>query len=285
MRTLLVYPTEPTMKTCLLTKIYDIAVKTLDAFFPRKNNFTSGLKKAYDINYKRLCAVKPYSYIQSNKYCLLPYSDEIIKNLMWRFKYHRNAEATNFFANIMADELISLFSDTLNFSPISMPTFVAYCPSSSYASGKKEWDHMKELTLLLEKRCTSFQPHLYICIDALEVNGEKVTNKQNVAGHSDMGEIKQQHTGTRKERITWAKNKYRLSLNFKNHLQQLSRVHQVHELNTVHQVAKNVHIICIDDIYTTGATMQAALTALEAIPTCKTTAITLCFTEAQQRRP
>lgn len=257
-----------------LARTASLCMHTLmDAAFPRRKSgekwrspakTVSMLEIARGLNANRIVRPSPFAFLHESTHSFLPYSDETIKSLVWDFKYRLpdRGGAACFFSDIMSDELISFLSDTLGNNPLSTPALLVYCPSSSFASGKKEWDQMKELALLVEKQTVSFQPYLNVCINAIEVR-----------------DTKEQHTGTRKERLLWSKGKYRVSENFKKYID-LSR-----------NSGRNVHIICIDDILTTGATLQAAFAAVtdafNDANSCNThapyslSAFTLCFTEAK----
>lgn len=249
----------------------------IDTLLPRltspSHNFIHELEK---INLYRVFSENSYSYINKNRkdiqtYSFFNYKDPIIKKTIWGFKYKLDAKSLEAFSHILFDEVIAHLFDTASLITFSIPTFIVYCPSSSYISGKKHFDQMKELSLYIEKLQNPSQPFFSTCCDAINVLSTK-----------------DQHLGTKIERLAWAKNKYKTTNNFRNIIEKFLYSHRFKNdpgLNSDTKTHIDIHIICIDDILTTGATLKAVNTALLASQNytdnfnIHITNFTLCFTE------
>ncbi len=100
-------------------------------------------------------------------------------------------------------------------------TILIYIPSTTHLLGVKGTDHMKEFVLQYEK---VLSPNYTICIDTLGILDTHI-----------------QHTLGRKDRIRYAKEKFYITDLFNEYIR-----------------GNNIkHIVCIDDVTTTGATREA----------------------------
>ena len=193
-------------------KIYLLITKylnyVLDSVFPKK--LRSSIYTTILPIYQRYTIV-PSSY---RTYSLLPYTNPYIKRIIWNFKFKRKKEETIALSYILYDEIISILSDSIPKRNVTL----LYPPSSSYVLGKKNFDHMENLSKhLFELQNIKF-PFFKIEYDAIGI-------KDN---------IHIQHTGTKTERREWSKNKYIL----------------------VKQIDSRT-VICIDDVLTTGSTLKS----------------------------
>ncbi len=180
---------------------------------------TSGLLA---INQRRIFSRTPFTYTEDQTFAFFSYKEKAVKKCIWDFKYYFKAFATEQFADILADELVSHLSDTIGNIPFNSPTLLTYCPSSSFASGKKAKDHMHELVLKIERGTQSF---VHICTGAIVISKK----------------AESQHFGNMAERQMWAKERFSLSTGFKGYIKTIPAV----------------KIICVDDIITTGSTLKA----------------------------
>ncbi|HEY1037731.1 MAG TPA: hypothetical protein VGE62_04085 [Candidatus Paceibacterota bacterium] len=164
---------------------------------------------------------------------LFAYRNDFMKAFLWQIKYYAHEEFIKHAADIWSDELIAILTEKHDSSLEKQKALIIHPPSSGYALGTKAFDQM---SLLAEKMITA---------TAL---GNFCEYARHAVEHSkrDDGMIPQ-HKGSRRERLDWAARKFRLSEAF---VQNLDRAGTA-------VGCENVHIICIDDVTTTGATLSA----------------------------
>lgn len=220
-----------TMKTQLTSQIcrfVSLIMTVLDYLLPLR------------VRRRQKIRLDPSLFISKGVYTFFSYKDPLMKRLVWDFKYKLDPVALESFTEVMADEIIARLSDTL----IDMrPSLLVYAPSSSFASSKRKWDQMKELSIRLEPYLESFA---HICIDAVDISNEH----------------RSQHSGGRYERIKWSKDRYTLSTSFLEHI-------------------KDAHarVLCIDDIVTTGSTLSAIKMLLNAHGITEVDCLAICTAE------
>ncbi len=245
----------------LLAKIVDSLLPKRKSNSHRKTSnkdvTTSKVVSAYNTHIFGKKAYEHFEYSTPRRdggiYACMPYKEPEIRRAVWNFKYYLHKESLRLFACIMVDELVAHLTNRLTDLPLSSPALLIYSPSSSYCAGKKAFDQMRELSLEIEKLLGSGskKPFMQICTDAVQVT------------KNDKG----QHFGTRAERLQWSRERYCLSPAFTSHVKNLG---------------PSVHIICIDDILTTGATFLAITNLLTSNLTGKKVRVdcfALCFTE------
>lgn len=211
----------------------------------------NALRSAKEEGRRRLFGSVPYTYSAAHPsgltYALMAYQDRAIKRCIWDFKYKLEKDSLEFFTRLMADELVAHLSDTMGNMPLCAPALVIYCPSSSFAAGERSWDQMRELSLGIEDLMNPEYPFIRICIDAIQTAEKKES----------------QHSGTKSQRLLWSKQRYSPSPAFLNYIR--SR--------------EAMHIICIDDIVTTGGTFSAVRNILREAGLQRVDCFALCFTE------
>ena len=172
------------------------------------------------------------------------YHDASVKAPIWDFKYKLRERALDELAGLMADELIAHLTDSLSDACFQGPAYLIYCPSSSFAAGKKAWDHMEKLSLQIESLINPKFPFLYICTNAVQVRSTDES----------------QHEGTKGQRLKWSTERYGLSPAFQAALR------------------PDIRIICIDDIITTGSTLRAVRQLLTDAGMNRIDSFAFCFT-------
>ncbi len=272
-------------------------IDALDALFPLRQKVRKGAR-VKSLAQNIFSRIKPAAFMTnsladsivgsmadftSNIHYLLPYQDALIKRTVWNMKYHRDKDALNICADIFYDEIVSSLSDRVGTTPFSKENipYIIYSPSSSFALGQKSYDHMQTVCEAMEKYFEA-EPVMrhegvvsaptafaHICHGAVLYNSP---HKKGLAHNT----AKTQHTGSRKERLSWAKNRFKLSENFLNYLKNV-------DSNTDKDVkhVNQVHIICIDDVTTTGATFNAIQQILKeelaaVVPALKVESLALC---------
>lgn len=232
----------------VLPIMYSTLYKVLNLLFPKR-----GMGIIYGIFNPQINEL--YSY--ANVFYSLRYKDTHTKKVLWKFKYYLDPEALRICTYILYDQLIADASDRVTQIPFRAPYIVLHYPSSSYFKGNKKFDHMKELTLLLDSLQNMNEPFFIYCTHAILPN-QKV-------GQS----LKSQHTGTRRQRFEWSNQRFVLSPDFERFMKshrKLTRdsdqsAMEMHVSHTSHTY--KTHMYCIDDIVTTGASMQAVSDILQ----------------------
>ncbi len=217
-------------------KIYLLIIEywnlLLDSLFPRK--VRQSTYNTIVAAYQRYNTFSPHYYSTRFVSCFLPYQNPVIKKSIWNFKYHRMSEETRAFSDILYDEVTSRISDSISMRP----AILIYPPSTSYTKRTKSFDHMKVLSVHMEKLQNQQHPFFMVQHDIFSV-------KQD---------LPPQHRGTKIDRVLWSKHKYELRKEI--------------DLN-------NCLIVCIDDILTTGSTMRAISRLLKRSFTCRIICLTL----------
>lgn len=236
-----------------LSILYSILYKALNLLFPK-----IGTSITYGVLNQQINQL--YSY--ADVFYSLRYKDTHIKRVLWKFKYYLDPQALRICAYILYDQLVAEASDRVTQIPFCTPYIVLHYPSSSYFKGKKKFDHMKELTLLLDSLQNMYEPFFVCCTHAILPN-------QNVGQNNAWQNLQSQHTGSRRQRFEWSKQRFVLSPDFEKFIEGRGKgtqdsdqgVMRVHVPHTSH--IHKTHIYCIDDIVTTGASMQAVSDILE----------------------
>lgn len=153
------------------------------------------------------------------------YRDQSVKRCVWDFKYYLNGSALGLMADIMSDEIIAKLSSTVSSLPFRKPARIIYAPSSSFASGKRNWDQMHELSVEIASRANPLFPLMAVANSAISFTD----------GNADQ---KSQHESSRNERIMSVRSKFKIS---ESGLRSLGCC----------------TFFCIDDVMTTGATLSA----------------------------
>lgn len=212
--------------------LYRLLHGLLEVLFPISSANLKSKAKLPPLYYENSSEYKTYQSIQY----ALTYQNPEIKRLIWKFKYYLHQDALEMCANVLYDQLIADISDTISKIPFQKPYILVHCPSSTYFKGLKKFDHMKELTLRMDALQDSHNPFFTCCIHAI------VPNERYAFG------LDSQHTGTRAERLAWAKQRFELSESF---VQYMRDVVADSKQNTPDL------IYCIDDVVTSGASMKA----------------------------
>lgn len=220
----------------------------LNAFFPvkkTKDETTIKYTGAAGFNDLNLCCEMSKLYLHDNILYTLEYRNELVKRTIWLFKYYLNKNALRACTYILYDQLIADVSDRINKLPFRVPHALIHCPSSTYFRGDKSFDHMKELVLLLDSFQSVDDPFFICCSHA-------VLPKQEVTSGISKNEHTPQHLGTRRQRFEWSKKRFIISPTFEKYIERGAQ----EDLPTT-------HIYCIDDVVTTGASMEAISNILE----------------------
>lgn len=176
----------------------------------------------------------------------LKYKDSQTKRTLWQFKYFLNRDAMRICTYILYDQLVADASDRVSKIPFRVPYIVLHYPSSSYFKGKKKFDHMKELTLLLDSMQNVHAPFFTCCIHAILPNSQMAKN------------LNSQHQGSRRQRFEWSKHRFILSEKFEEFMKENFKGYDY-----PNRLATQIYIYCIDDVVTTGASMQAVSDILQ----------------------
>lgn len=197
------------------------------------------------------------------------YRDPAVKNMIWQFKYYLNSRAMTWCAYILYDELIAEASDRVTRAPFREPCPLIHCPSSTYFKGDKKFDHMKELLRAFEDLQDPAAPFFIPCVHAVLPNiGVKAVD------------AKAQHTGTRKERLEWAKQRFVISEKFEKYLMETAGPAYAKDSRIIQEMPgatdRSRTIYCIDDVVTTGASLNAISKMLERKFNVNVKAFCLC---------
>lgn len=207
---------------------------------------------------------------RNEKYCekytyLLPYQNPIVKKAIWNMKYRRNARAIDMCADIFYDEIVADLSDRVGVYPfcthkqvvggtcICRAPYIVYSPSSSFALGQKNYDHMQMVAKSMEKY---FDNNSHDSVHSPAHNFAHICHGA-ILYNKDSGINATQHTQNRSARKLSAKNRFKVSAEFIKYLKNLKGANS--GLRTSHNASSDasVHIICLDDVTTTGATFDA----------------------------
>jgi predicted amidophosphoribosyltransferase len=121
--------------------------------------------------------------------------------------------------------ITNIFAKYLYSKTLHTPTPLIYVPSTTYAARVKQVDHMKEFVLQYEPLLS---PVYTICIDSIQITHTHI-----------------QHSLNRKLRFKYSKDKFCITPQFIEYIS-----------------TQNItHLVCIDDVTTTGAT-RIAITKL-----------------------
>lgn len=223
--------------------LYSILQRVVNLLFPKR-----GMGIIYGIFNPQINQL--YSY--ANVFYSLRYKDAHTKKVLWKFKYYLDPEALRICTYILYDQLVADASDRVTKIPFCAPYIVLHYPSSSYFKGKKKFDHMKELTLLLDSLQNMNEPFFICCTHTILPN-------QNVGQNNAWQNLQSQHTGSRRQRFEWSKQRFVLSPDFEKFMRNLRE-----------------DIYCIDDIVTTGASMQAVSDILKDKYNVKVSKFCIC---------
>lgn len=163
----------------------------------------------------------------------LEYRNTVVKHTLWQFKYYLKPQALLQYTYILYDELVAEVSDRVQAIPFKVAHPLIHCPSSTFFKGTKKFDHMKELFTAFDSLQNVEQPFFTCCMHAILPS--KVSGAASRA----------QHTGTRKERLEWAKQRFYISEKFEQYLISLKSNLQTPA------------VYCVDDVVTTGASLNA----------------------------
>ena len=212
----------------------------LDIFFPIKS--IRGKYTAHHVG-----AVDPYDLNVHHKMSLLrshigvsytlEYKKDSVKRMVWRFKYYLNKDALKTCTYILYDQLIADVSDRVGKLPFQAPSILIHYPSSTYFRGDKSFDHMEELTRLLDSFQSVHNPFFICCTHAVLPRLVEPLHKIQYTP---------QHLGTRRQRFEWSKKRFVISSTFGTYMEKRIR-----------EGVPTTHIYCIDDIVTTGSSMHA----------------------------
>lgn len=249
----------------LYTILHSILYKVLNLLFP-KGDVSTTSSITYDTLNPQLNELHSYTDV----FYSLRYKDARVKKVLWKFKYYLEPGALRTCTYILYDQLVADASDRVNKIPFRAPYIVLHYPSSSYFKGNKNFDQMKELTLLLDSLQNMYEPFFVCCTHAILPNRN---SWQNNAWQN----LQSQHTGSRKQRFEWSKQRFVLSPNFDKFMEDQQKdirsseksgaqdsdqgVTRTHVSRTSH--IYKTHIYCIDDVVTTGASMQAVSNVLQ----------------------
>ena len=250
----------------VLPIMYSTLFKVLNILFPKRS-----MGIIYGIFNPQINQL--YSY--TNVFYSLRYKDTHTKKVLWKFKYYLDPEALRICTYILYDQLVADASDRVTQIPFYTPYIVLHYPSSSYFKGNKKFDHMKELTLLLDSLQNMYEPFFVCCTHAILPN-------QDVGQNNAWQSLESQHTGSRKQRFEWSKQRFVLSPDFQKFMESRKKhtkgsdqsAKQTRALHTSHIYKR--HIYCIDDIVTTGASMQAVSDILQEKYNVKVSKFCVC---------
>jgi len=190
---------------------------------------------------------------------LLPYQDDKIKDAIWILKYNSAKKHAIPFAHIIYDELIGMITDKWPIVGYGDPIPLIYIPSSTYASGRKKFDHMKGLSQYIGKRLDPSQHFLKTYPDAVQIS------KRYLRARS-------QHQGTRGQRRLWAQDRFVISQDFIKKI----RDHMSDGL-AKRPIGGPPTIFCIDDVVTTSSTFNSLARAIKVhIPEARIVCLALC---------
>ena len=204
-------------------------------------------KESFDEVMQDICLSASDARIHEQVQYTLRYREAGAKMLIWKFKYFLNPEALRICTYILYDQLIADASDRVAQIPFRIPHVLLHYPSSTYFKGKKKFDHMKELTLLLDSMQHTLTPFFVCCTHAVLPNKDfsRQTDGRGADANAYAGA---QHTGSRTQRFKWSKERFVLSKTFEMYMESHPEVR---------------HIYCIDDVVTTGASMHAVSNMIE----------------------
>lgn len=245
-----------------LAKILSAAVETIfpkvstmrdGGLFGRSLNLCNGYNNQQD-------GYTPKTHARSTYF--LKYKDPEVKKRIWQFKYYLNQVALAECTYILYDELIAEVSDRVSQIPFCDPYPLIHCPSSTYFKGNKKFDHMKELVCKFDE-LQNPESHFFIsCTHAILPRANQATNSGDIrlAGHVGAEtNMRAQHTGTRKERLEWADQRFFISEKFEDYLRGKLGESALSENSTDARPT----IYCIDDVITTGASLASVSKLLE----------------------
>jgi predicted amidophosphoribosyltransferase len=176
----------------------------------------------------------------------LPYQHRVVKDMVWQMKYHKHTDALLYSADLIYDRTIcTLYDDSMcrSLSPLIDIALIPI-PSSSFARSEKNYDHMREVCTLLDTYFSS-DSRVSICVDAIKCRVE--------TSHTS------QHHGKRKERLMWSKDRFYIDDTFKAFIKLYSHGNTSLSASNARKcnTPKQLYIVCIDDVTTTGATFDA----------------------------
>lgn len=255
-------------RIAVLAKIYavvsDVVSTTISAaietIFPKVSTMRDGGLFGWSLN---LCngynnqqdGYTPKTHARSTYF--LKYKDPEVKKRIWQFKYYLNQVALTECTYILYDELIAEVSDRVSQIPFCDPYPLIHCPSSTYFKGNKKFDHMKELVCKFDE-LQNPESHFFIsCTHAILPRANQATNSGDIrlAGHVGAEtNMRAQHTGTRKERLEWADQRFFISEKFENYFKEKLGDSVLSERPTIY---------CIDDVITTGASLSSVSKLLQ----------------------
>ncbi len=164
---------------------------------------------------------------------LFRYREACIKPFLWQIKYYDDRRFLKLASDMWSDELIAFHAEQAfakrQERALDEKFMLIHPPSSGHALGTKSFDQMDSViqTMMSQTSLGNFYARFS---DALEYRRK---------------DIAPQHSGNRRERMSWTEGKFRLSEDF------------IKTLREREGKGQRVHIICIDDIMTTGATFRA----------------------------
>lgn len=238
------------------TFLYSIPQKVLNLLFPKRSANIACNVLNQQIN-------QLYSY--ADVFYSLMYRDAETKRVLWKFKYYLEPEAFRICTHILYDQLVADTSDRVAHIPFRTPYIILHYPSSSYFNGKKKFDHMKELLLLLDSLQDAHNPFFTCCTHAILPN----QNSEH--------DLESQHAGSRRQRFEWSKQRFVLSPDFEKFMECHQKGIQDSNQGIVHtNVSYTSHIYCIDDVVTTGASLQAVSDILQEKYNVKVSKFCIC---------
>lgn len=250
----------------MITILLRICSFFLDIFFPIKSTSgayaTNHTKHAncHNLNVRHEMSL---SRSHGDVFYTLKYKQDSVKRMIWRFKYYLDKSALRMCTYILYDQLLADVSDRVGRLPFQAPSILIHYPSSTYFRGDKNFDHMKELMLLLDSFQNQDEPFFTCCIHAVLLRQRQSITHEFMSGTSE-NEYTPQHLGTRRQRFEWSKKRFVLSPNFEKYMQE--RAHKslpVRRTPQTAHISPKTHIYCIDDVVTTGASMEAISNMLE----------------------
>lgn len=242
-------------------RVFGVIIAIIDAIFPKRpgsglrdKDFIKFRQKVSEENMKVVMGlIRPsasendsLTWHEINIAHFLPYQNPTVKNLIWQMKYHSDEMAIRFCADIFYDEIVTGLSESISALPFNKKVALISIPSSSFVRGEKSYDHMREVMNILEK--------YFLGQSFLSVQNEAI--KCNLYGAE-----KSQHTGKRNERLKWSKSRFYIDGDFGQNMQGLVKD------------GKNIHVICIDDVTTTGATFLSTHSLIKNLPGIQNTSI------------